>query len=61
MEPNKRPPALESRGSYILHLKRRGDMLLFVLQNLRTGERQEFHSWEGLQHHLADRMASGLR
>lgn len=61
MEPAKRPAALESRGSYILHLKRRGGVLLFVLQDLRTGERQEFNSWEGLKDHLEGRMGAGLR
>ncbi|GGJ26130.1 hypothetical protein [Deinococcus roseus] len=51
----------ESRKSFILHVKQQGDLLIFVLQDLRSGERKEFTSWDSLGVHLEESMVFRLR
>jgi hypothetical protein len=51
---------MKTNRSYILRVEREGRIQQFWLQDIKTGERQTFQSWQALKTYLQENKRKGL-
>jgi hypothetical protein len=52
---------MKQNRSYILRIESEGNVRHFWLQDIKTGERFSFQSWQTLKAHLQNTKPSGLK
>jgi hypothetical protein len=53
--------ASESRGSFIVHVRRRKQSYCFLVRDVRTGREQKLVGLSALEHYLDQVLKKGLR
>jgi asparagine synthetase B (glutamine-hydrolysing) len=56
-----RRTAMKQNRSYILRIESERSVKQFWLQDIKTGERVTFQTWQALKHHLEHKNPSGLK